>query len=132
MFSLPELRPTWVEIDLRAFGSRKLGGSNLAKAVTPLQYQPLLHDLFAANSWWELSATQAQSRKLGDGRWQVTLDLRARKLLVDDTGAEHKRPLDEWVEIGIYPGAARRQENLDVIVGKPMYLKKHRLTEASE
>ena len=34
--------------------------------------------------------------------------------------------------MGVYPGAARRQENLDVIVGKPMYLKKHRLTKAAQ
>ena len=74
------------------------------KAVTPTQYQPLLHDLFAANTYWELSASQAQAKKSGDGRWQVTLDLRARKLLVDDAGAEIERPLDEWVEIGVYPG----------------------------
>ena len=79
-----------------------------------------------------MSATQAQAKQLGDGRWQVTLDLRARKLVVDAAGEEHERPLDEWVEIGIYPGAARRQENLDVIVGKPMYLKKHRLTKSSQ
>ena len=101
------------------------------KAVTPAQYQPVLHDLFAANTYWEFSASQAQAKKAGDGRWQVTLDLRARKLLVDDAGAEIERPLDEWVEIGVYPGPARKQENGEVILGKPMYLEKHRLTKAS-
>lgn len=102
------------------------------KAVTPVQYQPLLHDLFAANTWWELSASQAQARQVGDGRWQVIVDLRARKLLVDDAGAEIERPLDEWVEIGVYPGPARRHENREVIPGKAMYLRKHRLTRAMQ
>ncbi len=102
------------------------------KAVTPTQYQAVLHDLFAANTWWELAASQAQAKQLGDGRWQVTLDVRARKTLVDDAGTEHEQALDEWVEIGIYPGAARRQENREVIVGKPMYLQKHRLTRAAQ
>ena len=102
------------------------------EAVTPARYQPLLHDLFAANTYWELSATRARTAQTSDGRWQVTLDLRARKLLVDDAGAEIERPLDEWVEIGVYPGAARRQENRDVILGKPMYLEKHRITQATQ
>ncbi|QSX79749.1 ABC transporter permease/M1 family aminopeptidase [Agrilutibacter solisilvae] len=96
------------------------------QAVTPAQYRPVLHDLFAANTYWEFSASQARSRQLDDGRWQVTLDLRARKLLVDDAGAEIDRPLDEWVEIGVYPGAVRR-ENGEVIPGKPLYLARHRL-----
>jgi aminopeptidase N len=102
------------------------------KAVTPVQYQAVLHDLFAANTYWELSATQAQAKPVGDGRWQVTLDLRARKLDVDDAGAEIGRPLDEWVEIGVYPGAARKAENGEVIVGKPIYLKKHRIDKAAQ
>jgi hypothetical protein len=102
------------------------------KAVTPVQYQAVLHDLFAANTYWELSATQAQAKPVGDGRWQVTLDLRARKLDVDDAGAEIGRPLDEWVEIGVYPGAARKAENGEVIVGKPIYLKKHRIDKSAQ
>jgi hypothetical protein len=102
------------------------------EAVTPTPYQAVLHDLFAANTYWELSASKAQAKKRDDGQWQVTMDLRARKLLVDDAGAEIERPLDEWVEIGVYPGPARLQENLEVIVGKPIYLKKHRLTRAAQ
>lgn len=101
------------------------------KAVTPTRYRPVLHDLFAANTYWEFSASQARAVKTGDGRWQVTLDARARKLVVDDAGAEIERPLDEWVEIGVFPGPARR-ENGEVIPGKPMYLAKHRINKAQQ
>lgn len=97
------------------------------KAVTPKQYQPVLHDLFVANTYWALSASQGQATRAGDGRWQVTLDVRARKLLVDDAGREIERPLDEWVEIGVFPGTTRQSDNGEVILGKPMYLKTHRL-----
>jgi ABC-2 type transport system permease protein len=83
--------------------------------------------LFATNTYWALSASQAQAMRAGDGRWQVALDLRARKLSVDDAGAEIERPLDEWVEIGVFPGP-RMSDNGEVILGKPMYLKQHRLT----
>ncbi|BCT93415.1 hypothetical protein LYSHEL_24390 [Lysobacter helvus] len=102
------------------------------QAVTPRQYQPVLHDLFAANTYWELSATQAKATRTPDGRWQVAVDVRARKLLVDDAGAEIERPLDEWVEIGVYPGPAQKQENGQVIPGKPMWLAKHRITRATQ
>jgi hypothetical protein len=102
------------------------------KTVTPAQYQPLLHDLLAANTYWELSATHAKARQANNGRWQVTLDVHARKLLIDDAGTEIERPLDEWIEIGVYPGPARRQENRDVILGKQMYLAKHRITNATQ
>jgi len=101
-------------------------------AVTPPRYRGVLRDLFAVNAYWELSATQANARKLVDGRWQLTLNLGARKLVVDATGAEREQPLDEWVEIGVYPGAAKRQENRQVILGTPMYQKKHRITRATQ
>lgn len=102
------------------------------QAVTPKQYRGVLHDLFAVNAYWELAATQARTKKLADGRWQLSLDLRARKLVVDATGAEREQPLGEWIEIGVYPGAAKKQENRQVIVGTPMYLQKHRITRANE
>ncbi|HSD17596.1 MAG TPA: ABC transporter permease subunit [Thermomonas sp.] len=102
------------------------------QAVTPKRYRGVLHDLFAVNAYWQLSATQAKAKKRADGRWEVTLDLRARKLVVDATGAELEQPLEEWVEIGVYPGAAKKQENREVIVGTPMYLQKHRITRATE
>lgn len=117
------------------------GGTRLAttldlyrelQAVTPARYRGVLHDLFAANTYWELAATDAKATKLDDGRWRLTLDLRARKLVVDTTGAEHTRPLDEWIEIGVYPGAAQRREDRQVIVGKPMYLAKHHVTAAEQ
>ncbi len=102
------------------------------KAVTPPQYRALLRDLFETNTYWELSATQARKRKLPDGRWLVALDVRARKRIVDETGAAFDQPLDEWIEVGVFPGPARRHENGEVIPGKPMYLQKHRVTRAQQ
>lgn len=102
------------------------------QAVTPVQYRGVLRDLFAVNAYWELAATQARARPLGDGRWELELDLRARKLVVDATGAEREQPLDEWIEIGVYPGAAKKREDRQVIVGTPMYQQKHRINRATD
>ena len=60
------------------------------------------------------------------GRWC------ARKLIVDTTGAEREQALDEWVEIGIYPGDARKREELQVILANPTYLQKYRMTQSKE
>lgn len=102
------------------------------QAVTPQRYRGVLHDLFAANAYWELSATHSRTRKLDDGRWELTLDVRARKFSVDEDGAEHQQVLDEWVEVGVYPGAAKRQENRQVIMGSPLYLEKHHITKPAQ
>ncbi len=56
---------------------------------------PVLHDLVAANTYWELSATQARARKAAADRWNVTVDLRVRKYVVDDAGAEIDKPLND-------------------------------------
>jgi len=102
------------------------------QAVTPQQYRGLLHDLFAANAYWQLSATQARAKPLGEGRWQVDVDVAARKLVVAASGDEVDQPLDEWIEIGVYPGAAKRQENREAILGTPIHLQKHRVTNATQ
>ncbi len=102
------------------------------QAVTPNDYRGLLHDLLAANAYWELSATRSTKRSTATGRWDLTVELQARKLVVDDAGAEIDQPLDEWVEVGVFAGPARKQENGQVVMGKPMYLKKHRLRDARQ
>jgi ABC-type transport system involved in multi-copper enzyme maturation permease subunit len=102
------------------------------QAVTPTRYQGLLHDLLASNTYWELDAEQMRSTKLPDGRWKVALDVRARKLVVDDAGAEIDQPLDEWVEVGLFPGSPRWSENGQMLVGKPMYLGQHRITRSRQ
>lgn len=37
-----------------------------------------------------------------------------------------------WVEIGVYPGPAKKWEDRQVILGTQMYLIKHLVTRASE
>jgi len=46
--------------------------------VTPDAFRSLLHDLFEENTYWELAVEQAAAHQIGDGRWQVTLEVKAR------------------------------------------------------
>lgn len=70
------------------------------REVTPAPLQPLLGDLIEHNTFWELKTNRATSRQTPGG-WQVSLDVVARKVVVDESGAETP--------------------------GKPLYLTKHRI-----
>jgi aminopeptidase N len=89
------------------------------KTATPDSLQTLLHDLFEANTFWELE-TEAASAKLKGKTWEVTIDLQGQKLVVDSAGTETKLPMKDWVEIGVY-GPAEAGKDL----GKQLYLQKH-------
>jgi hypothetical protein len=84
------------------------------KAVTPDSLQPLLSDLFERNTYWEVSTRSVAAEPGGNGRWRVTLDLNARKVVVDRAGAEKEVPMNDLVEIGVYGagGEATRGEQL--------------------
>lgn len=97
------------------------------RAVTPDSLQTFLHDLFAANTIWELATTRAAAEQTTDGSWQVTLDVSARKVVVDSAGVETELPMDNWVQIGVFaptgPGAD---------YGETLYLQKHRIRSGEQ
>ncbi len=72
------------------------------RAVTPDSLHGLLADLFERNTYWELAAGRATAQPTGTGTWRVTLDVRARKVAVDEAGAETEVPMDDWVEVGVF------------------------------
>jgi hypothetical protein len=76
------------------------------QAVTPEEFRPLLHDLFAANTFWEFELTQATAAPIAESRWQVTLDIQTRKVVVDESGVETPAPLDDLVELEVFGRAA--------------------------
>lgn len=97
------------------------------QAVTPPHLQPLLHDLLAANTYWEFKATGADARALGDGRWEVTLDLTARKVTFDEAGGRTAVPMDDRVEIGVYGAAAEEDAR-----GPQLYRRLHRIRDGAQ
>jgi ABC-2 type transport system permease protein len=84
------------------------------QAITPDQFQYLLKDLFEKNTFWELETERAAAQQTGDANWQVTLDVRARTVVVDEAGVETEVPMDDWLEVGVFDE------------GEP-YLQKHRI-----
>lgn len=74
----------------------------------------LLRDLFEKNTFWEFETQRATAQQTEAGAWQVTLDVRGRKIVVDEAGVETEAPMDDWIEVGVFDE------------GEP-YLQKHRI-----
>jgi ABC-2 type transport system permease protein len=89
------------------------------QAVTPDSLQYLLHDLFEANTYWDLETKQAAAVQTEAGTWKMTLDVQARKVVVDEAGVETEVPMDDWIEVGV----------LDE--GEP-HLQKHRIRSGKQ
>jgi hypothetical protein len=80
------------------------------QAVTPDSYQYLLRDLFEKNTFWELATERATAKQTSGGAWQVTLDVRARKMMFDEAGVGTEAPMDDWIEIGVFGEGKRHVE----------------------
>jgi ABC-2 type transport system permease protein len=71
-------------------------------AITPDSLQYLLHDLFEANTFWELKAERAVAKRSASGQWEVNFEFSARKETVDSTGTITEVPMDDFIDIGVY------------------------------
>jgi hypothetical protein len=97
------------------------------QAATPDSLQYLLHDLFEANTYWEFETEQATAEQTAAGTWQVTLDVRARKVVVDSAGVETEVPIDDWVQIGVFAPTEDGQQ-----FGEPLYMQMHRIRSTEQ
>jgi hypothetical protein len=97
------------------------------QAVAPDSLQYLLHDLFEVNTFWELETERVTAEQTQAGSWQVTLDVRARKVVVDEAGVETEVPLDEAMEIGVFAPANEGDE-----LGEPLYVQMHRIRSGEQ
>jgi len=96
------------------------------QAVTPDELRYLLADLFEANTYWELSTKDVEAERLATGEWRVTLEVHARKVVVDEEGVETEVPMDDLVEVGVFGAAG------DEPTSKPLYLRMHRIRSGEQ
>ena len=97
------------------------------RAVTPDSLHYLVHDLFAANTFWQLRTEQVTARPTAEGGWQVRLAIEARKMTVDSVGIETKVPMNDWIEVGVYAPQEAGDPSAQVL-----YLQKHRLVSGKQ
>jgi ABC-2 type transport system permease protein len=96
------------------------------QAVTPESLHYLLADLFETNTFWDLATQNVTAEQTDTGVWQVTLDMRARKMIVDTTGVETDVPMNDLIEIGVFAGAKGEGP------GNALYLTQHRVRSGAQ
>ena len=89
------------------------------QTITPDSLQYLLHDLFAANTFWDLKTDRATVKRTAGNAWEVTLDVEAHKVVIDSLGVEKEIKMNDWVEVGVFVSTDQDVER------KQLYLQKH-------
>jgi ABC-type transport system involved in multi-copper enzyme maturation permease subunit len=87
------------------------------RAVTPPSLHYVLTDLFETITLWDVKTQSAATRRLPDGKYEVTLEVTAQKLRADGSGIETATPMNDFVDVGIF---ARGKDD-------PLYLRRHRI-----
>src|SRR5471032_2788977 len=71
------------------------------RKITPPDQAYLIDDLFESIVLYENHAVSASARKRADGKYDVTMTVRAAKMRASPTGEEKDVPLKDWIEIGV-------------------------------
>jgi hypothetical protein len=90
--------------------------------------QYLLHDMFETITLYKNELKTATYTPRPDGRYDVSLTVKAEKLRADSLGNEKPLPVADYVEIGVFGPDKAKAEAWDVR-GKPLYVKKVKLTQ---
>jgi ABC-2 type transport system permease protein len=91
---------------------------------TPPELQYLIDDGFNRIVLYDNKVLSATSKKTADGKYQVTLNVEARKVQADANGAETPMPLADFMDIGVFSG--KKDEE------KPLYMKREKIIREHE
>jgi hypothetical protein len=91
------------------------------RAQTPPEYQYLIEDGFNRIVLYDNKTLSATSKKLPSGKYEVTLEVQARKSQSDGNGVETPMPLADFIDIGVFKGAKDEE--------KPLYMKREKLAQ---
>ena len=93
--------------------------------VTPPERKGLLDDLFRTITLYDNQAVEATYTPRPDGRFDVKVAAKARKLRADGKGVEREVALDDWIAVGVFGedrGGAR--------LSRPLFLERVHVTTA--
>jgi len=75
---------------------------SLLRAEVGPVHDSLITDLFEKITLYDVKATAATARKRPDGRFDLRLEVEARKFYADGAGHETETPLNEAFDIGVF------------------------------
>ncbi|MFI5230023.1 MAG: M1 family aminopeptidase, partial [Gemmatimonadales bacterium] len=84
------------------------------RSQTPPEFQYLIDDGFDRVVLYDNKAVSATSRRLPSGKYEVTLDVQARKVQADSNGVESPMPLADYIDIGVFKGKAGEEQPLSM------------------
>ena len=93
------------------------------RAEMPADRSIFLEDWFDHLTQLNLQTTSASARKLPNGKYEITLQVQARKTQRIVPGRARPAPLDEWVDLGAFALPANGRP-----FGKNLYLQQIHLT----
>jgi len=68
----------------------------------PDSLQYLINDWFKEITLYDLRLEEARMTELDNGKYEIEMDVMARKMYADTLGNETQVPLQEWIDIGVY------------------------------
>ncbi len=72
------------------------------RAQAAPELQPLITDLFEKITTYDFKLAQASTRQRADGKWDVVIEIEARKHYADERGGQVEAPLDAVIDIGVF------------------------------
>ncbi len=91
------------------------------RVETPPDLQYLIDDGFNRIVLYDNKTLSATSRRLPDGRYEVRLEVQARKVQADGNGAETPMPLADYIDIGVFKGHKDEEQ--------PLYMRREKITQ---
>ncbi|MDO7875924.1 M1 family aminopeptidase [Hymenobacter sp. ASUV-10] len=98
------------------------------RQATPDSLQYLLRDMFETITLYKNELKTASYTPRPDGRYDVSLTIKAEKVRADSLGNETTVPLADYLEVGVFGPDQEQAEAWDVR-GKPLVLRKIKLTQ---
>lgn len=83
---------------------------------TPENLRYLIKDLFEEITLFANRTIEAKAKKLPSGKYEVQIEVEAKKLKADDKGNETETPASDWIEIGAFAKPAK-----DMKYGKALH-----------
>ncbi len=68
----------------------------------PDSLQYLITDWFKEITLYDNRVTEATYKELGNGKFEVSMNIESSKIKADTIGSETKVPMDDWVDIGVF------------------------------
>ena len=92
------------------------------------EWETVIHDFFERIVLFDLEVTEATASERDDGRWDVVIEVEARKFAADGAGEQTEEDIDYLIDIGVFT------ENLDDAyegTDHVLYLERQRINETT-